>query len=195
MAHDHGGVAGAWHDARAAPPTRLVGQLLSLRARLREIRLFSSQYELAATHARATEPGTRQAHPDHLPAEKRAGLTVTRATCQSQADAVGPAMAQIVAELLASRPVDRLRTALHVVQLAERYTPTRAEAACARGLRYGDTRVVTLKRILQEGLEREPEPASPANIASDTSSPTTPPLYARSADELAQALLGGATWN
>lgn len=174
-------------------PTRLVGQTLWLRAGLREIRLFSSQHELVATHARAAEPGTRQEHPDHLPPEKRAGLLANRVTCQSQAEAVGPAMAQVVGELLASRPVDKLRTALRVVQLAERYSAERAEAACARGLRYGDTRVVTLRRILEEGLEREEEPAgvpTPAAVLA-----FAPPVYARSAEELAQALLGGAPWN
>jgi hypothetical protein len=169
-------------------PTRLVGQTLWLRAGLREIRLFTEQYELVATHPRAATAGTRQHHPDHLPAEKRAGLLATRETCQAQAEAVGPAMAQVVAELLASRPVDKLRTALRVVQLAERYSAARAEAACARGLRYGDVRVTTLKRILDAGLEHEPH-------ASEAASPPAGAVYARSPEELAQALLGGATWN
>lgn len=184
-------------------PTRLVGQTLWLRAGLREIRLFTEAYELVATHPRAAAPGTRQTQPDHLPAEKRAGLLATRATCQAQADAVGPAMAQVVAELLASRPVDKLRTALRVVQLAERYSAARAEAACARGLHYGDTRVPTLKRILSEGLEREeastgtpPLPAGAAPVSeAPPGAPSGTPVYARSPEELAQALLGGAAWN
>src|SRR5688572_20759960 len=79
-------------------PCRLVGQSLWLRAGLQDIRLFSSDFVLVTTHPRATQPGQRQTHPDHLPAEKAQGLTASRATCQVQAAAIGPSTAQVIAE-------------------------------------------------------------------------------------------------
>lgn len=174
-------------------PSRLVGQTLWLRAGLREIRLFASDFTLAATHARAKTPGQRLTHLDHLPPEKARGLTATRPTCQAQAEAIGPATAQVVAELLASRPVDRLRTALRVLALADTYTPARLEAACTRGLAFGDASLPALKRILAEGLDAYvlPWPAAEAVPA-----PAEEVLvYARPAHELAEAILGGTTWN
>lgn len=58
-----------------------------------EIRLFSDAWELVATHPRATSPGQRTMHPDHLPPHKARGLTATRETTQAQTDAIGPATA------------------------------------------------------------------------------------------------------
>jgi transposase len=170
-------------------PSRLLGQTLWLRAGLREVRLFASDFVLVATHSRASEPGQRLTHPDHLPPEKRRGLTATHASCQAEADHMGPATAQVVAELLASRPVDQLRKALRVLRLAETFTPGRLEAACARGLAFGDASLVTLKRILAEGLDG-------LVLALPTAVPPVESLqFARSAEELAQAIQGGAAWN
>lgn len=172
-------------------PSRLVGQSLWLRAGAREIRLFAGDYRLVATHARALQPGQRLTHADHLPPEKARGLTATRATCQAQADTIGPATAQVVAEVLASRPVDRLRTALRVLALTDTYPPARLEAACARGLAFGDARLPTLKRILVEGLDQLTLPLPVARPSDETL------VFARPAAELAAAILGGggATWN
>jgi hypothetical protein len=173
-------------------PCRLVGQKLWLRAGLLEVRLFDARHALVATHPRARQPGERQTQPDHLPAEKLAGLTASRPLCQARAQACGPATAQDVQDLLEARPLDKLRTALRVLQLAEGYTSVRLEAACTRGLHYGDTRVTTLRRILQEGLEAEPLPDVPdvPDAASVSESGETL-IYARSGAELAQAILGG----
>jgi transposase len=171
-------------------PSRLVGQTLWLRAGLQEVRLFADNFRLVATHARAPAPGQRATHPDHLPPEKARGLTVTRASCQAQAEAMGAATAQVVAELLASRPVDRLRTALRVLALAEAYTPSRLEAACTRGLAFGEASLPVLKRILAEGLDAGvfPPPGVPNPAEAGL-------VYARPAQELAETILGGAAWN
>jgi hypothetical protein len=170
-------------------PSRLVGQTLWLRAGARAIRLFASQFVLVATHARATAPGERLTHPDHLPPEKARGLTATRATCQAQADAIGPATARVVAELLDSRPLDKFRTALRVLALADTYTPARLEAAGGRGLAFGDASLATLKRILAEGLDQ-------LSLPVPVTRPTEEALiFARPASELAETILGGVTWN
>lgn len=169
-------------------PCRFVGQILWLRAGLREIRLFSDGFELIATHSRAAHPGQRLTHPDHLPREKQWGLTASRASCQTQAEGIGAATAQVIQELLASRPVDRLRTALRVLHLAETYTPARLEAACARGLAFGDVSLATLKRILVEHLDELVLPAMPGP------NPVAF-VFARPTEELVQGLGGGAPWN
>jgi hypothetical protein len=169
-------------------PFRLVGQRLWVRAGLREIRLFSKDFELVATHRRATQAGERLTELNHLPPEKARGLMISRELCLAQAQDIGPATTQVVDELLAARPVDRLRTALRVIYLADTYTPARLEAACARGIAFGDTRLVTLKRILAEKLELVtlplPLPAQPESF-----------VFARPAEELGQVLGGGAAWN
>ena len=179
-------------------PHRLVGQTLLLRAGLRDMRLLTDQFELVASHPRAQTPGERFTQPDHLPAHLADVLATTRETSQAQADAIGPATAQVVGELLASRPVDRLRTALRVLRLAKHFSPARLEAACTRGQAYGDTQFATLKRVLVAGLEGDPLPA----IAQCQNEAPDALVFARSSEELAAAILGratsgmgGAKWN
>lgn len=169
-------------------PCRFVGQWLWLRAGLREIRLFSKEFELLTTHSRATHAGQRVTHLDHLPPEKVRGLVATRETCHVQAEAIGPATSQVVTELLDSRPVDKFRTALRVLQLAETYTPLRLEAACVRGLAFGDVQFVTLKRILADRLD---ELVLPATLLAP---PSAPFVFVRPPEEFAQVVSGGVTW-
>ena len=152
--------------------------------------MFTSDFALVATHARATQPGQRVTHPDHLPTEKVRGLTTSREQCQAQADTIGLATAQVIAELLASRPIDRMRTALRVLRLADTHTPARLEAACTRGQAFGDTSLISLKhtRSVAERLDELVLPVS-------TSTSDELFRFARSANELAEALGGGVTWN
>jgi len=171
-------------------PYRCVGQTLWLRAGLREIRLFTEKFELLVTHPRAQQAGQRLTCLDHWPEDKARALSLTRQTCQTQADLIGLATGQIVAELLASRPVDKFRVALRVLGLADRHTPARLEAACTLGLTHGDTSFCTLKRILQDHLETRPQPTPPSVLA-----PGEPLIFARTPEELARAILGGAAWN
>jgi transposase len=169
-------------------PSERIGQHLWLRAGLSEVRLFSEEFELLVTHRRATQPGERLTKLDHFPPERMAYLQNTREQCRAHAEAIGPATAQVIADLLASRPVDKTRTAIRVLKLAETYTPVRLEAACVRGLAFGDVRYVTLKHILEQKLDELVLPPLPHT-------PSAPLQFARPAEELTQLILGGATWN
>jgi len=178
-----------FEKAYYSAPYRFIGQTLWLRAGMQAIRLFAQDFQLVATHPRATQPGQRFTQPDHLPADKAQALTLNRDTCPARAEAIGPATYQVVTELLEARPVDRFRTALRVLRLADQFSPERLEAVCAVGLAYGDTSLCTLKRLLRDGLETA-LPLPPPTLAQPE-----PLLFARSADELAEAILGGAPWN
>lgn len=169
-------------------PYRFVGQRLWLRAGLREIRLFSNDFELLTTHSRAARAGARVTHLDHLPPEKVQGLTSTRESCRAQAAQIGPATAQVITELLDARPVDKFRTALRVLHLADTYTPVRLEAACVRGLAFGDVQLVTLKHILVERLD---ELVLPATVVSP---PREMFVFVRPPEEFAARVGGSATW-
>lgn len=137
-------------------PHRLVGQQVWLRAGARTVQIYSGAYELIATHDRATKPGERQTHLDHLPHEKVAGLVLSRESVLLQAGAMGPAIQEIVQALLDHRPEDRLRSAGRVVHLAETYGQDRLERACMRARHFGETGYPAIKRILDRGLETAP---------------------------------------
>lgn len=164
-------------------PFRLVGQSVWARGGTHTVKLYGDDHELIACHDRA-EPGERRTNPDHLPPHKVPGLTLTRQSCQEQAEAVGPATAQVVGALLANRPVDKLRVAGRLVQLQKRYDTARLEAACARALEHGDPDYQTVKGILERRLDqRWPSPRTVMHKVY---------TFARQAGEYAAGLLGGA---
>lgn len=164
------------------------GTLLRVRGGTQLVAVYTPDSQLVTLHDRASQPGARATHPDHLPPEKVPGLMVSRDGCRAAAADIGPAISQVVNTWLDDPAVDRLRTAGRLLRLRERYGDVRLEAACARALQFAEPTYATIKRILVGGLEREhpaPQPAAP------------PPArtFARTAGELLGHLFGGAAWN
>lgn len=169
-------------------PFRLVGQQLCIRGGSREVRLYTSDYRLVATHERAEEPGERHTHPDHLPPEKVAGVYLTREGSLIAAQDIGPATSEVVQALLDDTVLERLPVVRRLLALRDGCGDERLEAACARALRFGDPSYKTVKGILQQGLERAADPAAP---------PRLPPAraFVRSAVQLFGEKLGGTSWS
>jgi transposase len=134
-------------------PHRYVGQQIWLRAGARTVQLYTTAHELITTHDRAKQPGERHTQLTHLPAEKVAGLVLSRESVLLQAQAIGSATTAVVQELLDHRPEDRLRSAGRLVRLAQTYGTERVERACARAQHYGETTYPAIKRILEAGLD------------------------------------------
>ena len=64
---------------------------------------------------------------------------------------------------------------------------TRDSTACARALRFDDPSYITIKRILNQGLDAETVP--------DSVTPPPARKFVRSAVELVGHLVGGVRWN
>jgi transposase len=173
-------------QAYYSAPFRLVGQQLWVRGGSREVQIFTQDYQLVATHPRAQQPGRRQTHTDHLPPHKVPGLLLTRDACRRQASEIGAATRKVVDDLLDHRPEDRLRTAGRLLRLGDRFGPERLEAACGRALRFDDRAYMTIKRILEQGLDLEEPPT--------TNLPSPALTFARPPAELVGHLAGGVSW-
>jgi hypothetical protein len=176
-----------FEDAYYSAPFRLTGQRLWVCGGSAEVRIFTSDYQLVATHTRAQTPGQRLTNLDHLPTHKVPGLILNREDCRQQAADIGPATQEVVNRLLDHRPEDRLRTAGRLLRLSERFGPQRLEASCARALRFDDAGYATIKRILEEGLDSEAPPA--------LDPPPPARVFVRKAAELVGHLVGGVSWN
>jgi hypothetical protein len=83
---------------------------------------------------------------------------VTPVRLREEAAGIGEATAQLVTEMLADRPLDRLRGAQGVLGLAKRYGAARLEAACRRALVFGTASYRTVDSILRQGLDHAPLP-------------------------------------
>ncbi len=150
-------VAGSFYSA----PYTLVGQQVDVYVRERVVELYQGQ-KLVATHLRCQQPGQWQTRLEDYPPYKAAYLQHTPDVCRTQAAQIGPAAQKVAEQLLADRPLDRLRSVQAILRLAESVGPVRLEAACVRALYYGDVSYRRIKGILNAALDREPLPETPA---------------------------------
>jgi len=142
-------------------PYTYIGEKLDAYIGERVVQIFRGA-ELIVTHERAATPGTRRTCLEHYPPHKAAFLERTPERCRQIAGHIGPKTRQVVDELLAERPLDRLRTVQGILRLEETVGPTRLEAACARALYYGGVSYRRIKEILNAALDREPLPETAA---------------------------------
>jgi transposase len=168
-------------------PHRLIKQQLWVSGGIQQVRIYSLDYKLVATHDRAQRPGERRTHLDHLPPHKVPGLLLDRDTCQVAAAEVGLATVQVVRALLDDPVLDRLPTVGRLLKLRHKFGDQRLEAACRRALRFDDPAYKTIKGILSTGLDDEPfAPLAAAPPAT---------AFVRSPEELLGRLGRGAPWN
>jgi len=153
----------------------------------RQVRIFDEKYHLVATHERAIKPGERLTNLAHLPPEKVPGLIQDRDSLLAEAEAIGPALLEMVQSLLDDPVLYRLPTAGRLLRLKQRFGEQRLEDACRRALSFGDPSYKTVKNILKKGMEREEMPL-PLTLPPATT-------FARSASELVGELGEVRPWN
>jgi transposase len=80
------------------------------------------------------------------------------------AEKTGAATAALAQAILESRPHPEqgYRSCLGIIRLADRYSPERVEAACARALAVRALSYRSVESILRHGLDAQPLPAGPA---------------------------------
>ncbi len=118
---------------------------------------------LVKVHPRKPKGG-RSTDPDDYPPERTAYAMRAPDRLIRQAMALGPTVGQFAERLLdAPFPWSKLRQGQKLLRLAERYTPERLEAACARALGFDLVDVRRLERILVLALEHEAQVAPAAD--------------------------------
>ena len=116
---------------------------------------------LVKVHPRKPKGG-RSTDADDYPPERTAYAMRSPDRLVRQAVALGPHTGQFAERLLdAPFPWSKLRQGQRLLRLAERYTPERLEAACARALGFELVDVRRLERILVLALEHEGQPSPP----------------------------------
>ena len=137
-------------------PFALIGHELWLEVAPSAVRIFR-EHELVAVHPRSFKPGTRSTVEEHLPPDAVAFLMRDPQWCLRQAERVGPACRAVVESLFSNRILDHLRAAQGVLRLGERYGDKRLDAACARALNFGTPTYRSVKQILSNGFDQQPE--------------------------------------
>jgi len=158
-------------------PFGYVGQELAAHVSENFVEIYH-ELDLVTTHPRSTQPGQWQTRVEDYPPAKAAYLIRTPLYCKKLAAKIGPATQSVVEQLLADRPLDRLRSVQAILRLEESVGSKRLEAACARAAHFGDVRYRQIKLILNAALDREPLPQSQLAKPAATSH-----TFARSGEE------------
>ncbi len=137
-------------------PFRLIHQTLWLEISPYALRIYR-EHELVAVHPRKFKPGDRSTVDDHLPPDAQAYFMRDPQWCLRQAKTVGPACLAVVESLFGHRVLDHLRASQGLLRLSDQFGSIRLEAACARALNFGTPTYRTVKHILKDGLDRQPD--------------------------------------
>lgn len=146
-------------------PYGYVGQELAAHVSENFVEIYAG-LNLVTSHPRSTRAGQWHTRLEDYPPAKAAYLIHTPEYCKKLAVKIGPSTLNVVEQLLADRPLDRLRSVQAILRLRESVGAKRLEAACARAAHFGDVRYRQIKLILNAALDCEPLPeAQPARPA------------------------------
>jgi transposase len=140
-------------------PYQLVGQKVDVRLAATTVEIFYSSKRVAS-HVRSFVRFGHTTDPAHMPESHRRHAQWTPSRIVAWAKKTGPNAAQLVEEILASRPHPEqgFRSALGIIRLADRYGTERAEAACGRALALRSFSYRSVESILKHSLDRQPLP-------------------------------------
>lgn len=137
-------------------PFQLIGQTLWLEITPDAVRIYR-EHELVAIHPRLFKPGDKSTVNDHLPPDAQAYFLRDPQWCLAQAKTIGPLCRVVVERLFAHRVLDHLRAVQGLLRLGDQYGRNRLEAACSRALNFGTPTYRTIKQILKDGLDQQPD--------------------------------------
>ncbi len=144
-------------------PHRLVHQEVDVRRTAQTVEFFHQGKRVAA-HRRGAAPGQFTTLEEHRPKSHQRYLDWTPGRIVEWAAKTGPHCARLVEHILQSRPHPEMgfRSCLGIMRLGKGAGAQRLEAACARALHFDTCSYLSVKSILEKGLDRQPlEPEAP----------------------------------
>src|SRR5256884_1556381 len=147
-------------------PYALVKQQLEVRLSAQVVEIFHKGKRVAS-HQRSPLKGRHSTVAAHMPKAHRQYAAWTPQRLIRWAAHSGPATAQVVETILASRPHPQqgFRACLGIMRLGKSYGDARLEAACRRAIRIGACSYKSIESILKHDLDQQPlsgpPPAAP----------------------------------
>ncbi len=138
-------------------PYQLVHQQVDVRLTAHCVECFAKGQRVSS-HRRSTHKGRHTTLPEHMPKAHQRYLDWTPERLVRWAQKTGPAIAQVVATILASRPHPQqgFRSCLGIMRLGKAYSEERLEAACQRALALDACAYRSIESILKHELDRQP---------------------------------------
>ncbi len=142
-------------------PHTLVGKQLEVCLSANTVEVLYQRNRIAS-HRRDDRPGRHTTVPEHMPKSHREYARWTPQRLLRWAERFGPATAELVEAILASRrhPQQGFRSCLGVLRLGKSFGEQRLEAAARRALHIGARSYRSVHSILKNGLDLQPLPGA-----------------------------------
>ena len=160
-------------------PYQLVGEGCDIRVTAAIVEVLHHGRRVAS-HRRSGEQRRFTTDAAHMPEAHRRHAEWTPGRIVAWASQTGPATAELVAAIMASRPHPEqgFRSCLGIMRLGRRYGPERLEAAAARALAIRALSYRSVESILKGGLDGLPLPGSePVTTIGDHANVRGPGYY------------------
>lgn len=140
-------------------PYALIGKTVEVRLTARAIEIFHRQ-KLVARHLRARARGQFVTLAPHRPERHSAVIDLTHERLRQRALAIGPAIAEVLAQQMNRRvhPEESLRAALGILRLARDFSPEALEAAAQRAIALKTFSYRALRTLIATPAPVEPAP-------------------------------------
>jgi hypothetical protein len=138
-------------------PYPLIHQTLDVRLTASTVELFQHGKRVAA-HRRSFQPGLFTTLDEHRPKSHQKHLEWTPGRIVQWAQKTGPACAQLVQQIMESRPHPEqgFRSCLGIIRLGTAAGQQRLEAACRRALHFATCSYRSVESILKHRLDQQP---------------------------------------
>lgn len=147
-------------SAYYAVPYQLIGKTVQVCATNSLVRIFYEHKEVAF-HDKATKRWEYKRKAEYAPPLQEAVLQCSREGLLSLAEKVGPFTYQVAHGILSHPSVDKLKPVRHLLRLANKYSEQRLESACHRAYTYKMFSYCSVKNILENRLDNQPEKTPP----------------------------------
>lgn len=134
-------------------PYRYVGKKIWIRATRHLVECYLDG-QLIKTHVVASNKGQWITDSKDYPNSARAFLEKTPEFCLEEAKKLGESIFSLVSQVLEKGTTTNLRKAQAVLRLKEGYSSERLEAACKRALTFENLEYQSIKKILENGLDK-----------------------------------------
>lgn len=135
-------------------PYRYVQQEVWLKAGLKIVEIYDTNFQSLTMHAVATRPGQYRTNNDHYPPDKRDAMALNGETCLRMGAQIGAHVGRFIDILLSNRVLERLGAARGVLKLKDKYGGKRLNDACERAIEHDLISFAGVKRILEKGLDQ-----------------------------------------
>ncbi len=146
-------------------PYTLTGERVEIRSTATTIEVFH-RGQRVASHVRSHEPYKATTVNEHRPKSHQQHLSWPPSRLLNWAKTVGPATAELFAEILKSKPHPEMgyRSCLGILRLGQRYPSERVEAAAKRAVATGACSYHSVKSILERSLDRQALDEPPSSV-------------------------------